>query len=103
MTQTEKMKQQLAKNTNGKTAAPSKDKKIEVYMKQMAPAMKEALPRHMDVDRLMRLAMTTIRTTPPLREAEVSSQLGAVTQAARLRLESGLIGQCYLLPFKYNK
>lgn len=103
MTQTEKMKQQLAKNTNGKTAAPSKIKTIEEYMKQMAPAMKEALPRHMDVDRLMRLAMTTIRTTPQLREAEVSSLLGAVMQAAQLGLEPGLLGQCYLLPFKNNK
>lgn len=103
MTQTEKMKQQLAKNTNGKTAAPSKIKTLEEYMKQMAPAMKEALPRHMDVDRLMRLAMTTIRTTPQLREAEVSSLLGAVMQAAQLGLEPGLLGQCYLLPFKNNK
>lgn len=104
MTQTEKMKQQLAKKTSGKTAAaPSKIKTIEEYMKQMAPAMKEALPRHMDVDRLMRLAMTTIRTTPQLREAEVSSLLGAVMQAAQLGLEPGLLGQCYLLPFKNNK
>lgn len=103
-TQTEKMKQQLAKKTSGKTAAaPSKIKTIEEYMKQMAPAMKEALPRHMDVDRLMRLAMTTIRTTPQLREAEVSSLLGAVMQAAQLGLEPGLLGQCYLLPFKNNK
>src|SRR5690606_33433189 len=103
-TQTEKMKQQLAKKTSGKTAAaPSKIKTIEEYMKQMAPAMKEALPRHMDVDRLMRLAMTTIRTTPQLREAEVSSLLGAVMKAAQLGLEPGLLGQCYLLPFKNNK
>src|SRR5690606_6562964 len=103
MTQTEKMKQHLAKNTNGKTAAPSKIKTTEADMKQMAPAMKEALPRHMDVDRVMRLAMTTIRTTPQLREADVSSLLGAVMQAAQLGLEPGLLGQCYLLPFKNNK
>lgn len=104
MSQVDQMKQQLAKKTSGKTAAaPSKIKTIEEYMKQMAPAMKEALPRHMDVDRLMRLAMTTIRTTPQLREAEVSSLLGAVMQAAQLGLEPGLLGQCYLLPFKNNK
>lgn len=84
-------------------AAQQKPKTIEDYLKQMAPAMEQALPKHMDVDRLMRLAMTTIRTTPALKEANVSSLLGAVMQAAQLGLEPGLMGHCYLLPFKNNK
>ncbi|WP_299514922.1 recombination protein RecT [uncultured Rummeliibacillus sp.] len=92
----EQMKQQTPTNTK-------KTKTIEDYMKQMGPAMAEALPKHMSVDRLTRLAMTTIRTTPALREADVSSLLGAVMQAAQLGLEPGLLGQCYLLPFKNNK
>ncbi|MEK4760795.1 recombination protein RecT [Viridibacillus sp. FSL E2-0187] len=83
--------------------AQQKPKTIEDYLKQMAPAMAEALPKHMSVDRLTRLTMTTIRTTPTLREADVSSLLGAVMQAAQLGLEPGLLGQCYLLPFKNNK
>lgn len=104
MTQTEKMKQQMTK-TNGKGGAPAKEqpKTIEDYLKQMAPAMSQALPKHMDVDRLMRLTMTTIRTTPELRQADVGSLLGGVMQAAQLGLEPGLLGQCYLLPFKNNK
>lgn len=103
MTQTEKMKQQLANKTNGKAVANGKPKTIEDYLKQMAPAMQEALPKHMDVDRLLRLAMTTIRTTPELKQADPASLLGAVMQAAQLGLEPGLIGHCYLLPFKNNK
>ncbi|MEY9972975.1 hypothetical protein ABH966_003359 [Lysinibacillus sp. RC46] len=39
-------------------------------------AMAQALPKHMDVDRLMRLAMTTIRTTLVLKYVDVSSLLG---------------------------
>ncbi|NIK11165.1 recombination protein RecT [Alkalibacillus almallahensis] len=78
-------------------------KTIEDYLKKMAPAMEQALPKHMDADRLMRLATTTIRTTPELKQAEVGSLLGAVMQAAQLGLEPGLIGHCYLLPFKNNK
>ncbi|MFA8439328.1 recombination protein RecT [Pueribacillus sp. YX66] len=101
MTQTEKMKQQMAK-TNGNAVNKDKPKTIEDYLKQMAPAMQEALPKHMDVDRLMRLTMTTIRTTPELRKADVGSLLGGVMQAAQLGLEPGLLGQCYLLPFKNN-
>jgi len=53
----------------------------------------------MDIDRLTRLAMTTIRTTPALKDADVGSLLGAVMQAAQLGLEPGLMGHCYLLPF----
>lgn len=97
--QLEQMKQQLAK-PNGNSVSKSKPKTIEDYLKQMAPAMQEALPKHMDIDRLLRLTMTTIRTTPELRQADAGSLLGAVMQAAQLGLEPGLLGQCYLLPFK---
>lgn len=104
MTQAEKMKQQMAtKNNSGGAVAKDKPKTIEDYLKQMAPAMSQALPKHMDVDRLMRLTMTTIRTTPELRNADMGSLLGGVMQAAQLGLEPGLLGQCYLLPFKNNK
>lgn len=104
MATVDEMKNKMSK-TNGKGGAPAKDKPktIEDYLKQMAPAMQEALPKHMDVDRLMRLTMTTIRTTPELRAADVGSLLGGVMQAAQLGLEPGLLGQCYLLPFKNNK
>jgi len=77
-------------------------KTIEDYLKQMAPAMAEALPKHMNIDRLTRIALTTIRTTPQLRQADPASLLGAVMQAAQLGLEPGLLGHCYLLPFKNN-
>ncbi|MCD4838140.1 recombination protein RecT [Neobacillus sedimentimangrovi] len=102
MATVEQMKNQMAKT---KAGAPAKDKPktLEEYMKQMAPAMAQALPKHMDVDRLMRLAMTTIRTTPELRQADVASLLGAVMQAAQLGLEPGLMGHCYLIPFKNKK
>lgn len=102
MATVDQMKNQLAK-ANGKAVANDKPKTIEGYLKQMAPAMEEALPRHMNVDRLLRLAMTTIRTTPELRQADPASLLGAVMQAAQLGLEPGLMGHCYLLPFKNNK
>ncbi|MTD30184.1 recombination protein RecT [Planomicrobium sp. YIM 101495] len=99
MATNQSLKETVKKNEVG---AP-KAKTIDDYIKQMAPAMAEALPKHMDIDRLTRLTMTTIRTTPQLKEADVGSLLGAVMQAAQLGLEPGLLGQCYLLPFKNNK
>lgn len=104
MATVDEMKNQMSKS-NRKAGSPAKDKPktIEDYLKQMAPAMSQALPKHMDIDRLMRLTMTTIRTTPELRQADVGSLLGGVMQAAQLGLEPGLLGQCYLLPFKNKK
>lgn len=104
MATVDEMKNQMSKS-NGKAGSPAKDKSktIEDYLKQMAPAMSQALPKHMDIDRLMRLTMTTIRTTPELRKADVGSLLGGVMQAAQLGLEPGLLGQCYLLPFQNKK
>src|SRR5699024_11780899 len=100
----EQMKNQMAaKKNNGGAPAKDKPKTIEDYLKQMAPAMQEALPKHMDKDRLLRLAMTTIRTTPGLREANPASLLGAVMEAAQLGLEPGPMGHCYFLPFKDRK
>lgn len=101
--QMEEMKNQMAQQQQGGAVAKEQPKTIEDYLKQMAPAMQEALPRHLDVDRLTRLTMTTIRTTPELKNADIGSLLGGVMQAAQLGLEPGLLGQCYLLPFKNNK
>ncbi|CEI81264.1 recombination and repair protein RecT [Oceanobacillus oncorhynchi] len=104
MATAEEMKNQMAaKKNNSGAVATDKPKTIEDYLKQMAPAMSQALPKHMDVDRLLRLTMTTIRTTPELKKADPGSLLGGVMQAAQLGLEPGLLGQCYLLPFKNNK
>ncbi len=100
--QVDEMKNQMAKKQSGEVAN-KQPKTIEDYLKQMAPAMQQALPKHMDVDRLMRLTMTTIRTTPELRGADMGSLLGGVMQAAQLGLEPGLLGQCYLLPFNNRK
>ncbi len=99
MATTESLKQQVQTTQQNQVVNQPKPQTIEDYMKKMAPAMAQALPKHMDIDRLTRLAMTTIRTTPALKDADVGSLLGAVMQAAQLGLEPGLMGHCYLLPF----
>lgn len=103
MATNESLKQQVATKQQNSVATAPKPQTIEDYMKKMAPAMAQALPKHMDIDRLSRLAMTTIRTTPALKDADIGSLLGAVMQAAQLGLEPGLMGHCYLLPFNNKK
>lgn len=95
------MTKQIEQMKNQITKTPKKNNKtFEDYLKQMAPAMQQALPKHMDVNRMTRLATTVFRTTPQLREADIGSVLGAIMQAAQLGLEPGPMGHCYLLPFK---
>lgn len=60
-----------------------------------------ALPKHMDADRLARVAITTLRQTPRLLECTPQSLLGALMLSAQLGLEPGPLGHAYLVPF-YN-
>ncbi|MCC2370050.1 recombination protein RecT [Bacillus cereus] len=100
MTNNESIKNQLANRTENKPASP--EQTVEAYMKKMGPRMAEVLPKHMDMDRMSRIALTTIRTNPTLLECTVPSLMGAVMQAVQLGLEPGLLGHCYLLPFNKN-
>lgn len=96
------IKNQLANKTNGnKPASPANT--IAAYLKKMGPEIEKALPSHMNPDRMARIALTTIRSNPKLLEASVPSLLGAVMQAAQLGLEPGLVGHCYLIPFRNGK
>ena len=94
----------LAKRAQEGVKAPdSPERTIAAYLKRMAPQFADVLPKHVDIDRLMRVALTTIRTNPKLLECEVGSLMAAVMQASMLGLEPGILGHCYLLPFRNNK
>lgn len=82
---------------------PEKPKTVEEWIQSMAPAMKEALPKHLDIDRFTRIAVTQLRTNPTLRECTVPSLLAAIMQCAQLGLEPGLLGHAYLVPFNNRK
>ncbi|WP_181350508.1 recombination protein RecT [Thalassobacillus sp. CUG 92003] len=99
-------KNQLASKKQGNSAPQQSNNQvntIQAYLKKMGPEFERALPKHMDADRLGRIAMTTIRQNPKLLECSIPSLMGAVMQAAQLGLEPGLIGHCYLVPFWNNK
>ncbi|MGH0790774.1 recombination protein RecT [Bacillus cereus] len=98
MATNEKLKNQLANRKESTPVTP--EQTVEAYMKKMAPRMAEVLPKHMDMNRMSRIALTTIRTNPKLLECAVPSLMGAVMQAVQLGLEPGLLGHCYILPYK---
>jgi recombination protein RecT len=74
---------------------------IRALLERAKPQIALALPRHLSADRMLRIAMTSVRRTPALLHCNPQSLLGAVVQAAQLGLEpDGVLGHAYLIPFK---
>lgn len=69
-------------------------------LKQHQAEIARALPRHLNPDRLCRIALTEFRKNPKLGECDPRSVFAAVIMASQLGLEPGLLGQCYLIPYK---
>lgn len=59
-----------------------------------------ALPKHLDSERFVRIALTEITKNPKLKECSKETFMGALMTSAQLGLEPGMLGQCYLIPFK---
>lgn len=88
-------------NGQNKQLAPLKDRvqTIRTMMEQNKGAFIAALPRHMNADRLIRVALTSFNLTPKLLDCTPRSLLGAVIQCAQLGLEPGVLGHAYLIPY----
>lgn len=74
-------------------------KTMSALIQKMIPEIGRALPRHMNADRMARIAMTEFRKTPALARCNPMSVIGAIVTASQLGLEPGVIGQCYLIPY----
>jgi recombination protein RecT len=94
--------------TNGtevatRTAAPpARSAKADVrsILERMKPQIAAALPRHITPDRMLRVALTAVNSTPALLKCDQTSLLSAVMQCAQLGLEpGGVLGHAYLLPY----
>lgn len=67
------------------------------------PEIKRALPKHLDGDRMARIALTAFRRTPKLADCDPRSVFAAVIQASQLGLEPDTLGRSYLVPYKKSK
>ena len=61
--------------------------------------IEKALPKHLPVDRIMRIALTAFRKVPALADCDPISVLAAVIQASQLGLEVQQNGEAYLVTF----
>lgn len=70
-------------------------------MKTLAPQIRTALPKHLDGDRMARVALTAVRTTPKLAQCDRWSFAACIIQSAQLGLEVNTpLGHAYLIPRK---
>jgi recombination protein RecT len=78
-------------------------KTIGALITSMKGEIARALPKHMDADRMARLALTMVRKTPKLAESTPESFAGSLLAAAAIGLEPGVNDECYLVPYRDNK
>lgn len=83
-----------------KEAESKKKLSIKDLIEESADKLGQALPSHMRPERIIRIAMTTLRMNPALYKCDPMSFLGALFQSAQLGLEPNIEGQAYIIPYK---
>lgn len=86
---------------NGTSVAKKENKPKTIFdvIQAGAKQFATALPKHINSERFVRIAITTIRQNPKLAQCSQESLLGALMVSAQLGLEPGTLGQCYLIPY----
>jgi recombination protein RecT len=70
------------------------------YLDRLKPQMALALPKHLNADRMSRLALTAFSSNPALQNCSFQSIAASIMTAAQLGLEPGVNGHGYLIPYK---
>jgi recombination protein RecT len=71
---------------------------------QMKGAMEQVLPKHMTADRMLRVAIMAVRTTPHLAECSSASVIASFMACSMLGLEpNSPLHQAYLIPYWSTK
>lgn len=73
-------------------------------LKSMEHEIRKALPKHMTVERMMRIAQTAYSRNQKLAECDPRTIIAGVVTASQMGLEIDTpLGHSYLIPFKNNK
>ncbi len=103
---TENVKAQIqtkATSAPQQTSQQDPGKTLNGLLKSMQGEIQRALPKHMNADRLARIALTEVRRNPKLLECDQLTFIGALMQCAQLGLEPGPLGHAYLIPYWESK
>lgn len=104
MANTKQVKDKLKNGSNTAISPMQKNyMSIEDYLRKHSKELQQALPKHMDSERLARVALTTMRQNPKLLQCSLPSLVGAILQAAQLGLEPNVLGHAYFIPYYSSK
>lgn len=87
------------RNAGGEVAHGGGKDTVHGLIQRMQPEFARALPKHMDPDRLARIALTVLNQSDQLKRADPMSFLGALMTCAQVGLEPGPQGHAYLVPY----
>ncbi|CAJ3096418.1 RecT protein [Burkholderia pseudomallei] len=77
---------------------------VKQFFESQKGTLAAVLPRHVSPDRMLKIALGALRTTPKLMECTVESLMGAVVQCSQLGLEPNTpLGHAYLIPFEKKR
>jgi recombination protein RecT len=87
-------------NGRQQTALQVKQQDIRSLIETAKPKFAAVIPKHIDVDRLVRVTIACISKTPALLNCTKESLLNAIMTAAQLGVEpTGVLGSAYLVPY----
>lgn len=92
----------VAQGTQIRAARPGMD--FKDLLRREWPRIQAVMPKAMDPERMMQIAISAYNTTPKLSECSVVSMLSCVMKCASLGLEPSAVdglGRAYILPY-YN-
>ncbi|WP_327139372.1 recombinase RecT [Nocardia sp. NBC_01327] len=98
----DRVRQQVAqRDTNAPdTTEDTRPKTIFQAIQAVQGQLTLALPKHLDAQRIARLALTAVRKNRDLAMCSPESFAGALLTSSALGLEPDVNGECYLVPFR---
>lgn len=85
-------------------AAMKPAEKVAHLLESRKDSIAAMLPRHLNAERLLKVAQIAATTTPALLECEIPSLISAIGQCAQMGLEPNtVLGHAYLVPFNAKK
>lgn len=77
---------------------------VKAFFESQKATIAAVLPKHLGPERMLKIALGALRTTPKLMQARTDTLLGAIIQCAQLGLEPNTpLGHAYLIPFDNKK
>ena len=84
---------------NTTNTALQRKQDFPAMLQQFKGEIARALPKHLDPDRMARIALTEFRKNPRLGQCSPRSVFASVIMASQVGLEPGLTGQAHLVPY----